>query len=356
MATVGGFERWFLKIQFGGRARLSLYRKIQRYLRNGVSITQALETMWNYASDDGRKPKNIQAVVIESWLANIRNGQSFGTAIQAWVPRSERAVIDAGEQAGKLAEAIENACLLFESGRKIQAAVLAGVAYPVVLILVAVGFLIVFGTQVIPSFDAIVPRAQWTGLAGQMAMMSDFVNSGLIPTAGAIIALVAVIIWSMPRWTGRLRSRIDNIPPFSIYRLVNGASFLLSMAALVQAGVKVTNVLRIMAHGASPWYAERIRGTLAHVNNGLNIGDSLYKTGLNFPDKETVNDLRSYAMLDGFDEMLMKLGRENLEETITRIQAQSAILRNAGIVILGGVFMWIAAGIFSLQQMITSGL
>ena len=92
------------------------------------------------------------------------------------------------------------------------------------------------------------------------------------------------------------------------------------------------------------------------MNNGSNIGDALYKTGLNFPDAETVNDLRSYAALDGFDVMLMKLGKENLEDTVTRIQAQANILRNVGIILLGGVFSWIAVGIFSLQNQISSGM
>lgn len=356
MASISGLERQFLKLQFSGRDRLSLYRRLMRYLGNGVSITQALETMWKYASEDGKKPKAVQAVVIDSWLANVRNGKSFGVAIQEWVPQSDRVVIEAGETSGKLAEAIDNACLLHESQKKIKGAVIAGVAYPLLLVAVAIGFMVMFGTQVIPSFEQILPREQWTGVGAQMATMSDFVNVGLVPTLCAVAGLAAAIAWSMPRWTGKLRSRVDTFPPYSIYRLVAGSGFLLSVAALIKAGVKVTNVLRLLQRDATPWYNERIGKTLAHVNNGLDIGDGLYKTGLNFPDKETVNDLRSYAKLEGFDEMLMKLGKENLEETVLKIQGQAAILRNAGIILLGGVFAWIAIGIFSLQQLMTSGI
>lgn len=356
MASVSGFERSFLKLQFSGKDRLRLYRKLTRFLNNGVALSKALETMWGHASQDGKKPKAVQAVVIEDWMANVSNGKSFGVAIQDWVPHNDRIVIESGEKSGKLAEAIENACLLYESGRKIKGAVIAGVAYPLVLIAVAIGFMVMFGTQVIPAFDTIVPRDQWTDAGAQMAMMSDFVNTGLVPTLAVIAALVALMIWSLPRWTGSLRSKVDALPPFSIYRLVAGSGFLLSVAALVKAGVKVTDVLRILGRDASPWYGERISKTLQHVNNGSNIGDALYKTGLNFPDAETVNDLRSYAALDGFDVMLMKLGKENLDDTVTRIQAQATIMRNAGIILLGGVFSWIAVGIFSLQNQISSGM
>jgi Type II secretory pathway, component PulF len=351
--AVSGLEQKFMRIQFGGKTRLRIYRKLVRFVANGVPMTTALETLWKFAVDNKRK---VEAAVLEDWLANTRNGRPLGVAIQKWVPQQDRIVIEAGETAGKLVDAIENACLLYESQRRIRGAVLAGVLYPLVLVGIAIVFMVMFGTQVVPAFDEILPREQWTGVGAQMAAMSDFVNVGLVPLLTGLAGLGVLVAWSMPRWTGKLRSRVDDFPPYSLYRLVAGSGFLLSVAALVKAGVKITNILRILQRDAGPWYAERMTKTLAHVNNGLDIGDALHKTGLNFPDKETVNDLRAYAKLEDFDEMLMRLGKENLDDTVTRIQAQSAMLRNVGIVILGLVFAWIAIGIFDLQNQMTAGM
>ncbi len=50
----------------------------------------------------------------------------------------------------------------------------------------------------------------------------------------------------------------------------------------------------------------------------------------------------------------MVIGRENLEETVHRIEQQSAAMRNVGILALAMVFAWIASGIFSLQQQMTA--
>ena len=348
MSIISSLEDRFIKLQFTGRDRMRLYRKLARFLANGVNLPTALDTMWDHASNDGRKPKTVQAVVIDAWRRGVNGGQTLGIAISEWVPQSDRVVIEAGERAGNLAEALENACVLNEGQRAIKGAVIGGVAYPIVLVGLAIGFMVIFGLQVIPAFSEVVPRERWTGVGAQMAGMSDFVQTGLVPTLGAIIAVMLVIFWSMPRWTGRLRSKIDAFPPYSIYRLIIGSGFLLSVAALVRAGVKVTTVLNILQRSAGPWYGERLSKTLALVQNGADIGDALFRSGLNFPDKDTVNDLRAYAKLTGFDEMLLVLGRQNLDESVSKIKAQSTILRNAGIIVLGVVFMWIAGGIFDL--------
>ena len=356
MAEISKFERSFIKFQFSGKSRLRLYRKIIRLLQNGVALPAALESMYAHASFDGKKPRKPEAMVIDAWLRQVRNGKPLGFAIQGWVPESDRVVIEAGEQSGDLPSAVENACFLYEGQKKIRAAVIAGIAYPTFLFVMVIAFLVLFGLNVIPKFALVLPREQWTGLGEQMAMLSDFVAVGLFPALGALAGLVLLVILSMPRWTGRLRVRFDQYPPYSIYKLIAGSGFLLSLAALTKAGVKQTNALRTMMRDSKPWYHERLSKTLAIVNNGNDIGEALHRTNLRFPDPETINDLRTYARLTGFDEMLMKIGRENLEDTVVRIQQQGTLMRNAGIIAMGATLAWLFLGIFSLQQQITSNL
>lgn len=349
-------ETKFTKLQFSGKDRLRLYRKVARFLRNGVPISQALDIMWNHASDDGKKPKAVQAVVIDEWRKKIKNGASFGRAIEGWVPDKDRIVIEAGETAGRLDTAIENAVFIYEGSKKIRSAIISGLSYPAVLVMVAIGFIAMFGIQIVPAFDEVLPRDQWTGMGAQMAMMADFVHSWLIPSIGAMFAIIGAIVWSLPRWTGRARAVMDRYPPWSIYRLTTGSGFMLAVSGMVKAGVPIPTILRTIQRGATPWYQERIAHTLWHVNNGLNLGDALHKTGFGFPDIETVKDLRAYAALDGFDETLEVLGREWMEDSVARIEMQTGILRNASFILLGGVFGWIATGLFSLQQQIVGGL
>lgn len=348
--------RFFVKAQFGSKERGRLYRKLVAFLRNGVSLTNALRIMWNHATDDGKKPNQPMAIVLRELSDKVANGQTFGRAIAGWVPEGDRIVIEAGEKAGSLDTAIENALFIHEGSKKIKSTIIGGLAYPVILVFVALGFMVMFGVKIVPAFAEVLPREQWTGTAANMAMISDFVQSWLLPSCLGVACLLAVILWSLPRWTGPMRAKFDQYPPWSIYRLNAGAGFMLSVAALVKAGVQIPEVLRIVGKGAQPWYRERVMGALRYVSNGINMGDALYRTKLGFPDVDTVKDLRSYAELDGFEEILEVLGRQWMEESVSKIQAQTAMIRNLAIVFLGIVFGIIATGIFALQQQVTQSI
>ena len=346
----------FVKMQFNGKVRERVYRKISSFLSNGVSLPDTLRALQRLATDDGKRPNTPQGVALREWINRVNNGESFGRAVSNWVPASDRIVIEAGEAAGGLASALDNALFIQQSGKKIRGAILAGVAYPSFLVILAIGLLVIFGVRIVPSFEEVLPREKWTGTAANMAVVADFVHYGLLPTLIAAGVVIGTVLWSLPRWVGRLRVKADTIVPWSLYRLSMGAGFMLSVSALVKAGVKVPEILRILMRGAPPWYHERMNETLKFVNNGQNLGDALYRTRMNFPDKETVGDLRAYAGFDNFDVTLEALGRQWVEESVDRIRAQMSVLRNLSLLVLGVVFGVIATGIFALQQQVAASL
>lgn len=354
--NIDGMKERFIRFQFNAKVRERTYRKISSFLRNGVSLPDTLRVIHRHATDDGKKPNDPLAVVIKDWIDKVSNGQSFGRAVTKWVPAGDRIVIEAGEAAGSLADALDNAMFIQKSAKRIKSTIISGVAYPIVLITMGIGLLLIFAYRIVPAFSDILPREKWTGVPQKMGYVADFVTVGLFPMLGAIGVAIAVMLWSLPRWIGPQRVKADKIAPWSLYRLNMGAGFMLSVSALVKAGVQVPEILRILMRGAPPWYYERISETLKHVNNGINLGEALHKTKMNFPDEDTVKDLRAYAGFDNFDETLESLGRQWVEESVDKVKAQMAVLKNVALVILGIVFGTIATGIFSLQQQVTSNL
>lgn len=344
------------KLQFGEKARLSTYRKLAKFMKNGISLRQALDTMYNFASEEGKKPNNPQALALDEWRRGVAEGRRIGDAMKGWVPLRDVTIISSGEQAGKLENALENAVFLQVGSKKIKSAIIAGIAYPAVLFMVAVIFMYIAANKIIPAFADVVPKENWTGAGRSMAIMADVVNMGLVPAILLLIAASIGVIIAMPRWQGKLRAKLDSFPPFSIYRLSVGAGFLLTMAALVKAGVAIPQSLELIRQNAPPWYKERLTATLRQMNNGANLGEALYRTKLNFPEREAVADLRAYASMKGFDESLQMLGQEWMEDSVEKIQAQSGIMRNFAMIVMASIFGWIASGIFSLQQQIASGI
>lgn len=349
-------ELKFAKWQFTGKKRNRVYRKLTRFLGNGVPLPKALDILWGHASDDGRKPKEAQAVIIDSWRRQVAEGRKLGQAIKGWVPDSDRLVIEGGETAGNLTVAIDKAVSINESAGKIKMTLAKGLTYPVILMFASVALLVMIVRQVVPAFDAVLPRDQWEGVGAQMASVAFFIDNYLTYGIAGLISIVLLIIGTMSRWTGPIRTRFDKYAPWSIYRLTLGAGFMLTVSGMIRAGIPLPTALGMLGRDAQPWYRQRVLDTLKWVDEGFNLGEALHKTGYQFPDKESVQDLRAYAGLNKFDEALEKLGTEWLTESVEKIEIQTGFLKNLSFLFLGGTFIWIYGGIFSLQQQIVTTL
>ena len=354
--TLDDLNDRFVRIQFNSSQRVRLYEKMIDLLHNNIKLTEALDLCWQHASYDGRKPKRVAAIALDTWRWRVRDGAKLGDAMQGWIPDSDRMVIKAGEEAGKVEEALRNALRIQEGMSKIKGAIWGGVAYPLVLMMAVVGFLVIFGVMVVPSFNDVYPREKWQGAGASMAGLSDFVDIWLMPIIIAFFAGVIVSIWSMPRWTGRVRVWADRIPPYSLYRMAVGVGFMLTVSAMTKANVTFTDTLRALLRDANPWYRERLTRTLQLMNNGRNLGEALYQAGHDFPDGEAVMDLRAFAGLAGFEVRMQKMGEKWIDLSVKRVQGQMKIFQYIALVAMAFTIGWLGAGLQSVLSQIQSGV
>lgn len=346
-------ELSFAKMQLGSDARLRIYKKLAGLLSNGVSLQAALDVLYQQASKEGKRKSDPLAIAIDSWRQAYRNGRPFGQALDGWAPLGERMLVEAGETGSRLDDALYNVIKLAENSKAISGALIGGLSYPLILLLMVAGMLQLFGGQVIPTFAQIMPMEQWTGMAAGMRVMADIADRWLLPIGIGAITFAIVFAFSAPRWTGPIRVFFDKVPPWSIYRLVQGGGFLMSVASLVGIGVSVPEVLRKIRRNASPWMRERIDSALRHVNSGANLGDALHKGNYGFPDQQVVEDLRIYASLSSFDESLKSVADEWIETGVDKIKAQAKVLNTLAIILIAITIGTILGGLFSLQSLIT---
>ena len=356
MSTLDDLNERFVRLQFGSSQRTRLYEKLIDLLHNNIKLTEALDICWQHASYDGRKPKRVAAIALDTWRTRVRDGVKLGDAMQGWIPDSDRMVIKAGEEAGKVEEALRNALKIQEGMSKIRGAIWGGVAYPLVLLAAVVGFLVVFGVMVVPSFNDVLPREKWTGSGASMAFLSDFVDIWLMPILIAFFAAIVVSIWSMPRWTGRLRVYADKVPPYSLYRMSVGVGFMLTVSAMTKANVTFTDTLRALLRDANPWYRERLARALQLMNNGRNLGEALHQSGHSFPDEEAVLDLRAFAGLAGFEVRMQKMGEKWIDLSVVRVQGQMKVFSYFALVLMAFVIGWLGSGLQSVLSQIQSGV
>lgn len=356
MVLIGEFDlrQKVAKLALSPRIRSRVYRKLASLSRTGMPLPKALDAIWQVASLAGKKPEAPLAAVVEVWRRKVCDGFSFGEALTAWVPAQEWMVIEAG--AGDLAVALEEAAQLIDAGRKMKSAVYTALGYPTFLAAILCVLLWIFSSDAIPAFAEVKPMETWTGLAASMGLLSNLVRAGLLPFLLLCVAALTATLFSLPRWTGEARTRLDVVPPWSFYRLVMGTSFLTSLGAFLRAGMPVPEALRRLSISANPWLRERLEATLYYVNSGHDLGEALHRAGYGFPAREIVEDLRIYASLGTLDEALPRIAGEWVHHSLDNLRAFGDAMKVVGMASVAFTIAWVQLGIIAIQQQLTSGL
>ncbi|EBQ7010862.1 type II secretion system F family protein, partial [Salmonella enterica] len=190
------------------------------------------------------------------------------------------------------------------------------------------GTLYVLNTELIPVLSKISSPDSWSGALGFLYGLSVFVdNYGVICVV--LVALIVVLIsWSLANWKSpdSIRTIADKIMPWSIYQDIQGATFILNMAALLKANMTTLNSLNVLQEFASPWLSTRLESIIYRVRQGDHLGLALRQCGYQFPSSEAANFL-SLLQGDGATELISNYGQRWLVQTLERVKKRAAVVR-----------------------------
>ena len=357
MRKFNAAEEYYAKfmIAFAGKARLKLYRKIASLMRNRFSLMDALDMLHDSASNGGKNPGEPMAIAIASWGRALNNGKTFSEALKGWAPDRERLMLSVGD-VSDLESALLNLIKVSEGSTKMIRPIVGAITYPAFLMMMAVLIIYAIGVYMVPPMIDAAPNVRWRGMAKDLVDLSAWIKDNWVIAFAALPVIMAVIYFTISIWTGKIRVLFDSIPPWSLYRIFVGISWLLSLSALVSGGTPISTAMRALRRDASRYLKERIDKTLVYINNGDNLGQALYKTKLNFPDPEVINDLKIYSELDNFEEALNNMANEWLEESVIVIEQKASVLNMIALLAIGAVIAWAVMGTFEMQDQITSNM
>ncbi|MBN1783745.1 MAG: type II secretion system F family protein [Alphaproteobacteria bacterium] len=352
----GATEKWFAKllVKHSGRHRLKIYRKLSALLRNNFTLMDALDRLWMVASKDGKKTNEPFAIAISVWQGRLENGETFAHALRGWVPMRERLMLSVGD-VSRLETALIHVIHVAEGSERIIAPLIGAIAYPLFLLFLTFLILIMVAVYLVPPLVEAAGRdIVWSGVAGTLVSVSDAIAVYWWMFPLGLIGAISLMALSLPFWTGRLRVAFDKFPPWNLYRLFTGVSWLLSLAALTKSGTPITQGMASLRDDATWYLRERIDKTLDYMSEGENLGAALKHTGFGFPDQETIGDLEIYAELDNFEDALEKIGNDYLDEAILRIQGTAGILNSFAILLISVMIAWVVFGTFEMQEQLTA--
>lgn len=343
-----------MQLKFNRKQRFRIYRKLEGMLRMNEALSRALDRLYQNASEMGKYPKRPAAIALREWFLKDRQGLPLSEAMEGWIPDGELYMIRAGEESGTMAKALSSIQMVGERAREMRAAVSYAVAYPAFMMILVSFVLWMFGVNLIQNMRKTAPPKVMEAMGG-VAAVSDFIANWGIWVIVVILAIAATITVSFPYWRGPIRAKLDMLPPWSWYRVLQGSSFLLGLSSLLGSQVPLKRALEILEDQAKPWLKERINSARQEVLRGRNLGEALRIGKFNFPDPAVAIDLEILSERADVGSVIEEVTEEWMRDQIDSLKGQAGIARNLGLVIVGVTIAWAMQSVFAVVTQVSQG-
>ena len=351
-------ELLYAKLMFrmNTEKRMSICRKLASLLRNDFTLIDALERLEMIESHGGTKPREPFAIVMREWQKNLERGMTFSEATRGWVPENETLLVTSGNLSN-LVVALENVGRVVDGTQRIRRAMTSAIGYPLFLLALTFGIIIMVGLYLVPPLAEIAGNnIVWHGTAKSLIWLSDFSIKYWYFFLVIIASIVAIIWISLPNWSGRMRVLFDKLPPWNVYKIQVSVGWLMSLAAMVSAGITIPDAMRMLSDNANRYLRRILDIALRYIANGDNLGVAMANTRKNFPDNEIIGDLTIYADMNGFDENLTQVANDYLDESVRKMEKVSNTLNSMGILLISAIIAWVVLGTFQMQDQITAAI
>ncbi len=349
---------WYARLVFrlNTEKRVALLRKLASLLRNDFTLMNALGRLEMIESNNGRNPNEPFAIVMRAWQKNLERGLSFSDTTRGWLPDEETLLVTSGN-ISNLVIALENTTRVVESAGRIRRAVRGAIAYPLFLLVLTFGIIVMVGLYLVPPLVEVAGTdVVWRGAARGLISMSDFTVRYWYIFA-VVFVIAGIVIWlSLANWSGRMRAVFDKLPPWNIYKVHISVGWLMSLSSMIAAGITMPDAIRMLADNARRYLRSILDETLHFIANGDNLGVALSKTGRDFPNREIIGDLMIYADMTDFDKNVTSIANDYLDESVRKMESISNVLNSIGILMVSAIIAWVVLGTFQMQDQITAVL
>ena len=334
---------------FNGQSRINSYRWLARVLDQGRMLVESVHLMYAHASDDGERPGRARARALAAWSQRLSAGNTFADAVADWVPPSHRMLLEAGEKAKTLPNALEVCAWLEESSATMRRTMIGALASPLGLLLFVLGVYVYFGLNVFPEYHHLVPQEQWEVPASYMPGIFWFILEGPLVVCVAALFLFSMfmLLVILPRWTSPMRSYLEWWMPFRYYRMFSSCFFLIGLTGLLRAKSTIDDALVTLQTGQPPWVRSRLQMIKNQLLFGREPGDAFWMADRRFPSIEINRELRIVFTFQAYDEIIYRMAQHWVAHSIEQIEALSRRLRLFAQA-LNGILM--AQLVFSLMQ------
>lgn len=331
-----GLGRWIGQKTFSTADRMTLYEDLAFLLENNQKTEDAIAGM--------QRTRRRRNDAVSLCLADIRHaltrGRGLDVGLAGWIPSQEATILRAGRAAKDLRGALLRAIEVVKGIGEMKATAAVNLTYPVMLLAGTFYMMQMVYDRFLPRLEQLAPPNLWTGPLWWLGAITHFFIGNRYVLAAGLAAFCIWVIWSLPRLTGKIRQHVlDRLLPWSLYREMQGVSFLLNLSALLRANVRTEEALDMLSRNATPWLYERLTATRRQVARGKHLGQALADSGYAFPSREAIDRLLLLTSNQGGEDNIENFARMWLTKSINRIKRISRLLQLLGMLATAGYLM-----------------
>ncbi len=327
----------FLKRGVAAKDIVVFTRQFATMIDAGLPLVQCLEILGTQCDN-----KMFKKIILDT-KGDVESGATFSDALRKHPAAFDRLYVNlvaAGEVGGILDTILNRLAAYMEKAEALKRKVKGAMIYPISVVVIAVGVVVLMLLKVIPVFEKMFADfgGSLPGPTQLVITMSHGVQAYFIH--GIVLAfLVAVAFrWVYSRDKGRLFFdtlflKIPVIGP--VLRKVAVARFSRTLGTMLSSGVPILEALEIVARTAGNVVVERaILATKASIAEGKTIAEPLAKSKV-FPGM-VVQMVSVGEQTGSMDAMLGKIADFYDDEVDAAVSAMTAMLEPALMVVLGG--------------------
>ena len=263
---------------------LSFFRQLTTLFRSGTPLYQGLLI----ASE--QTESTDMSKIIQSLADGVAGGSNLSDSMRAH-PKTFRdewcEVVRCGELSGELDNVLTRLCEQVEEVQAFRAKISAALFYPVMILFVSIGAVLVMMTLVVPTFKTMFAEfgKELPGPTKALVAISDDLraNAGIY-VLGVVIAVIAFRSWVRTESGRRTWNRFLMSLPIIGDLMVQTAmqKFALNLSNLLAAGVSMLESLDIVrsVYRRNPAY-EEVTGRMAQqIGRGATLTQALSSSGL----------------------------------------------------------------------------
>ena len=329
-----------INIRMGGRIKkvhISRFtRQFATMIGAGLPLIQCLEILSQQS--DSQQLREI----IDKVRQSVQSGSTLADALS----RHKKAfddlyvsMVDAGEIGGALDQILLRLAAYREKADALARKVKGALAYPSVIVTVAIGVTFVMLTYIVPIFAKMFQGlgAELPAPTQMVLNLSAFLKGNILTGLILFVALFIFYRWYSKTDKGRLL--IDKVKlrtPLlgSLLRKTAISRFTRTLGTLIQSGVSILDALEITAKTAGNRVIhDAIKRSVVSIAEGETITHPLKETGV-FPPMVT-QMIAVGEKTGGLDEMLQKIADFYDEEVDAAVAALTSIIEPVIIVLMG---------------------